>query len=99
MGNQKHISIPQLITGFNPYPILSTFNHHIKYKFMNNNPTTTIEAKKDMFNGGQCFTKGQTYEVNGYVEEQYQLMERQAINDMGQPHKIGLWYKNFKIVK
>jgi cellulase/cellobiase CelA1 len=59
---------------------------------------TLIEAKKDLYNGGKCFTKGKRYEVNRYVEELYQLMNVQVTNDQGQPHSIGIWYKDFKIV-
>jgi len=71
----------------------------VKQLIMYKQHTTTIKAKQNMYNNGRCFTKGKTYEVNGYIETEASLMERQTINDLGEEHRIGSWWKNFKIVK
>jgi hypothetical protein len=60
--------------------------------------TTTIKAKKDLYNSGKCFTKGKTYTVNAAVRTPAGLMDRQITNDQGQPHYIGAWWRNFVIV-
>lgn len=60
---------------------------------------TTIKAKKDLFNGGKCFTKGSEYTVNKEVSIEAGLMECMTTNDMGEPHLIGSFWRNFKIVK
>ena len=59
-----------------------------------------IKGKKDMFNGGRCFTKGKTYSLLHYreVSEPYGLIDAHVINDMGERHLIGMWYRNFKII-
>lgn len=59
---------------------------------------TTIEAKKDLFNKGKCFTKGKQYTVST-VNTEASLMERQTVNDLGEQHLIGSWWREFKIVK
>jgi hypothetical protein len=59
---------------------------------------TTIKAKKDLYNGGKCFTKGRQYEVAATVNTLAGLMEKQTTNDQGQPHVIGSWWRNFTIV-
>jgi hypothetical protein len=60
--------------------------------------TTTIKATKDLYNTGKCFTKGKTYEVQGTVNMAASLMDKQTINDLGEPHLIGSFWRNFKIV-
>jgi len=60
---------------------------------------TTIEAKKDLYNKGKCFTKGSQYQVNKDVKTEAGLMERQTVNDLGEQHLIGSWWREFKIVK
>jgi hypothetical protein len=60
--------------------------------------TTTIKAKKDLYNSGKCFTKGKEYTVNTAVRTPAGLMERMTTNDQGQPHIIGAWWRNFVIV-
>jgi hypothetical protein len=62
--------------------------------------TTTIKAKKDLYNSGKCFTKGQTYEVKRWdkVRTEAGLMECQTTNDQGEPHLIGAWWREFKII-
>lgn len=57
-----------------------------------------IKATKDLYNGGKCFTKGEVYEVEGPIHNEATLMERTTTNDQGQPHIIGSWWRNFKIV-
>lgn len=59
---------------------------------------TTIKAKKDLYNGGKCFTKGKEYEVSSRMKTEAGLMEAQTINDKGEPHLIGSWWREFKIV-
>lgn len=61
--------------------------------------STLIRAKKDLFNKGRCFTKGNEYIVFGTTKTEAGLMERQTINDMNEPHLIGSWWRNFVIVK
>lgn len=63
------------------------------------NTTTKIIAKKDLYNGGLCFTKGREYFVTGYIENTYQLMQKMTTNDQGEGHIIGNFHKHFKIVK
>lgn len=60
---------------------------------------TTIKAKKDLYNAGKCFTKGREYEVQKDVKTEAGLMEAQTTNDLGEPHNIGSWWREFKIVK
>lgn len=59
---------------------------------------TTIKAKKDLFNGGKCFTKGQKYTLNKVVKTEAGLMDCAVINDQGEPHKIGSWWREFTII-
>jgi len=58
---------------------------------------TTIKAKKDLYNAGKCFTKGKVYEVPKLVKTEAGLMDAQVINDNGEPHIIGSWWREFKI--
>jgi hypothetical protein len=59
---------------------------------------TIIIAKKDLYNGGKCFTKGKEYEVPGrIVLTEAGLMDRQVTNDQGEPHNIGSWWRDFTI--
>lgn len=60
---------------------------------------TTIKAKKDLYNKGKCFTEGRTYTVNADVKTEAGLMDKQVINDMGERHGIGPWWREFKIIK
>lgn len=60
---------------------------------------TTIKAKKDLYNNGKCFTKGQEYTVNKDVKTEAGLMEATTTNDQGESHIIGSWWRDFKIVK
>lgn len=60
---------------------------------------TYIKAKIDLFNNGLCFTKGNIYEVNKRITTTASLMEVTAINDMGEVHNIGSWWRDFEIVE
>jgi hypothetical protein len=63
--------------------------------------TYTIKATEDLFNIGQCFTKDRTYTVvtGRNITTEASLMECQTINDLGEKHLIGSWWRKFKIVK
>lgn len=58
---------------------------------------TTIKAKKNMYNRGLCFTKGKTYEVSK-IKTEASLIDAMVTNDLGEPHIIGQWWRNFTIV-
>lgn len=58
---------------------------------------TIIKAKENLYNIGQCFTKGKEYSVNGHVNSLF--YELTTVNDLGQRHGLGTWYKKFKIVR
>ena len=60
--------------------------------------TTTIKAKKDLYNNGKCFTKGNEYTVNKPIKSKAGLMEAQTTNDQGQPHIIGSWWREFELI-
>lgn len=63
--------------------------------------TTTIKAKKDLYNGGKCFTKGKEYTVFSWnkITTEAGLMEARTTNDQNEPHLIGGWWREFKIIK
>lgn len=63
--------------------------------------TYTIKAKEDLFNNGKCFTKDKTYtvETGRNITTEASLMECQTINDLGEKHLIGSWWRSFKLVK
>lgn len=58
-----------------------------------------IQAKKDLYNGGKCFTKGSVYIVKADVLNEASLIDRSVINDLGEHHIIGMWWREFKIIK
>lgn len=60
-----------------------------------------IKAKKNLFNNGKCFTKGKIYTVESSrtINVEASLMEVTAINDLGEKHLIGSWWKNFELIK
>lgn len=60
---------------------------------------TIIEAKKDLYNAGRCFTKGKQYEVMKPIQVEASLMDITTTNDQGQPHIIGSWWRDFVIVR
>ena len=61
---------------------------------------TTIRAKKDLYNGGKCFTKGREYTITGWnkIKTKAGLMEAQTTNDQNEPHIIGSWWREFTII-
>ena len=59
---------------------------------------TTIKCKKNLYNGGLCFTKGKKYEASGNASTRASLMDMRTVNDQGQTHIIGSWWRNFDIV-
>ena len=59
---------------------------------------TKIKAKKDLFNHGKCFTKENIYTVDGIVSINAGLMEKTTINDQGEKHIIGSWWREFTII-
>lgn len=60
---------------------------------------TLIKANNNLFNGGKCFTANRIYETKADIRQQSDLMDAWVINDLDEKHKIGLWYKEFTIVK
>lgn len=60
--------------------------------------TTKIKAKKDLFNAGKCFAKGKVYQVGAKIKTAAGLMEYHTINDQGELHLIGSWWREFEIV-
>ena len=58
-----------------------------------------IKANKDLFNAGKCFTKGKIYETAKNVKNNAGLMECRVINDLGENHIIGRWWRHFKLIK
>lgn len=60
---------------------------------------TTIIAKKDLFNGGKCFTKGREYTTIRDVKNAAGLMEAMTTNDQHEAHIIGSWWREFEIVE
>jgi hypothetical protein len=59
---------------------------------------TVIKAKKNLYNKGKCFTKGKLYRINKTVRVAASLMDAQTINDLGEHHIIGNWWRDFEIV-
>jgi len=59
---------------------------------------TIIKAKKDLFNGGKCFTKGEKYTIEGEIKTEAGLMEKMTTNNQGEAHLIGSWWRNFEIL-
>lgn len=51
-----------------------------------------------MHNAGVCFTAGKTYETSKPIYTESSLMDMKLVNDMGEPHIIGSWWRNFSIV-
>ena len=60
---------------------------------------TCIVPKKDLFNGGKCFTKDKEYFVNKIILQESGLMEAKVTNDMGETHIIGSWWRDFRIAR
>jgi hypothetical protein len=60
---------------------------------------THIKAKKDLYNAGLCFKKGNIYELPQPVQTLAGLMEMTIDNDLGQPHIIGSFWRDFTGIK
>lgn len=60
---------------------------------------TTIKAKKTLYNGGRCFSAGHVYTVDREIKTPAGLMEARTINDQGQTHIIGNWWREFEIIE
>lgn len=60
---------------------------------------TTIEARKNLYNLGLCFKKGSQYTINKHITMEASLMEVVITNELGMPHIIGSWWRDFKIIK
>lgn len=63
-----------------------------------------IRAKSDLYNGGKCFTKGGEYEIINMHQThtprvEAGLIDKYVINDLGEKHCIGCWWREFKIIK
>lgn len=63
--------------------------------------TTTIVCNKTLIfgDGSESFTKGKEYQVSNYplATETNEYMV--TIDNQGEIHKLGTWYKHFKIKK
>ena len=57
----------------------------------------TIISTKDLFNGGRCFTKGKEYTTNKILKNNASLIDAKVVNDKGESHIIGSWWRNFRI--
>lgn len=57
-----------------------------------------IKCTKDLFNVGKCFTKGNIYSTNKILYNSASLIDAKVINDQNEPHIIGMWWRNFKII-
>ena len=63
----------------------------------------TIKCNKDLYNMGKCFTKGNTYEIirthhTHTPKVNAGLIDKTVINDLGENHCIGSWWRHFKII-
>lgn len=57
---------------------------------------TKIKCYRDLHNGGRCFTKGKVYESTTDLRDQSSIIDATVINDLGERHVIGMWWKNFR---
>lgn len=57
------------------------------------------KALKDRHNEGRCFTKNKVYELPREVYKKSDLIDITLVNDNGVKHRIGLWYKSFRLVE
>lgn len=79
--------------------MLITLMRAVQMQIPDYNMATIIQAKKDLYNKGKCFTKGKIYKVQRSITTEASLIDIQIINDLGEPHNIGSWWRNFKIIK
>ena len=59
---------------------------------------TIIKAKKDLYNRGKCFTKDKEYTVQTDVRISAALIDLATTNDLGEPHIIGTFWRDFEII-
>lgn len=59
--------------------------------------TTIILCNKDLYNKGKCFSAGKEYTINKAIRNEAGLMESTVINDLGEKHTIGSWWREFTI--
>lgn len=59
---------------------------------------TKIKANKNLYNSGKCFTKGKTYTVSKEVKTEASLMDIMVVNDQGENHIIGSFWRDFEII-
>jgi|ERR1044072_7551482 hypothetical protein len=62
--------------------------------------TYHIRAKQNLHNSGQCFTKDKIYTViTGHnVTTEAGLMDCNTVNDLGERHTIGSWWREFTLI-
>lgn len=58
---------------------------------------TIIVPKKNLYNHGLCFSKGKEYIIDRNIKIEAGLMGVSAINNLGEPHIIGSWWRSFNI--
>lgn len=58
-----------------------------------------IIAKKDLYNRGLCFVKGKEYKVADRFDTPAKLIDADVTNELGELHRIGNWWRYFKIKK
>lgn len=75
------------------FPITSKYTKAMKQV------TTTIRAKQDLYNNGKCFTKNREYTIPKLIKTEASLMDVEIENDLGEPHQIGSWWREFEIVE
>lgn len=57
-----------------------------------------IICNKDLFNGGRCFSKNKEYTVDKKLFNNASLIDATVTNDQNEPHRIGSWWRNFRII-
>lgn len=60
---------------------------------------TKIRAKEDLHNKGLCFKKDKIYYVDKTLSCHASLMDAIVINELGEKHIIGSWWRDFEIVQ
>lgn len=61
--------------------------------------TTIVRPTKDLYNCGKCFTAYREYEIPKLIHTTASLMDMTITNDLGEPHRIGTWWREFEIVE
>lgn len=73
--------------------------NHKNVSIMPHTEQTQVRAKRDLYNKGKCFTKDKIYVYDGRIDVLPSLMEKTLINDLGERHIIGSWWREFELVK